>query len=73
MTSTSQRFLGETEDGYGDALGISNSFAADIIMQPSVTTQKFTNVIYGPIGIVREGSLNALWTEGGLLYSPAWR
>jgi hypothetical protein len=26
-----------------------------------------------PIGVPREGSANALWTQGGLHYSPAWR
>ena len=26
-----------------------------------------------PIGLAREGSLNALWTEGGLIYAPPGR
>ncbi len=26
-----------------------------------------------PIGIVREGTLNALWTDGGLIYSPPFK
>ena len=26
-----------------------------------------------PIGIDREGTLNALWTDGGLIYGPPWR
>jgi len=67
-----QRFLGETEDGYGDALGIANSFAADIIM----TTGNYAEIYdrnVAPIGISRAGSANDLWTAGGLLYSPAWR
>jgi len=25
------------------------------------------------LGIGREGSLNAMWTNGGLIYAPAWR
>ena len=66
------RFLGETEDGYGDALGISNSFAADIIAAVGNYAEIYDRNI-NPIGIARAGSLNALWTEGGLLYSPAWR
>jgi general L-amino acid transport system substrate-binding protein len=67
-----QRFLGLTEDAYGAALGISNSFAADIISIVGNYAEIYDrNVV--PIGVPREGSLNALWTEGGLLYSPAWR
>ena len=26
-----------------------------------------------PLGLTRDGSLNALWTEGGLIYSPPFR
>jgi general L-amino acid transport system substrate-binding protein len=67
-----QRFLGETEDGYGDALGISNSFAANIVATVGNYAEIYERNV-GPIGISREGSLNAAWTDGGLLYSPAWR
>jgi general L-amino acid transport system substrate-binding protein len=66
------RFLGLSEDNYGDALGIPNSFAADIIRTVGNYGEIYErNVV--PLGIDREGSLNALWTEGGLMYSPAWR
>ena len=27
----------------------------------------------GPVGLVREGSANARWTEGGLIYAPPAR
>ncbi len=67
-----QRFLGLTEDGFGASLGISNSFAADIIAAVGNYAEIYErNVV--PLGIAREGSQNALWTEGGLLYPPAWR
>jgi len=26
-----------------------------------------------PLGILRAGSLNALWTDGGLMYAPPYR
>jgi general L-amino acid transport system substrate-binding protein len=26
-----------------------------------------------PLGLDRAGSLNALWTEGGLIYAPPYR
>ncbi|MEQ8674299.1 MAG: amino acid ABC transporter substrate-binding protein [Aggregatilineales bacterium] len=67
-----QRFLGMSEDGYGDALGISNSFAADIIMAVGNYAEIYDRNVT-PIGVSRAGSLNDLWTRGGLLYSPAWR
>ena len=67
-----QRFLGETEDGYGDALGISNTFAADIIATVGNYAEIYERNVT-PIGVSREGSLNDQWYNGGLLYSPAWR
>jgi general L-amino acid transport system substrate-binding protein len=67
-----QRFLGLSADGYGDALGISNSFAADIVRVVGNYAEIYERDI-NPIGIDRAGSLNDLWTRGGLLYSPAWR
>ncbi|GAB4530507.1 MAG: amino acid ABC transporter substrate-binding protein [Anaerolineae bacterium] len=67
-----QRFLGLTEEGYGASLGISNTFAADVIRGVGNYAEIYErNVV--PIGIPREGSLNDLWTRGGLLYAPAWR
>jgi general L-amino acid transport system substrate-binding protein len=67
-----QRFLGLTEDNFGAALGISNSFAADIIRTVGNYGEIYERNVT-PIGVPREGTLNALWTNGGLLYSPAWR
>lgn len=67
-----QRFLGLSEDGYGAALGISNSFAADIIRTVGNYAEIYDRNVT-PIGVAREGSPNALWTEGGLMYPPAWR
>jgi len=66
------RFLGLTEDGYGDALGIPNSFAADIIATIGNYAEIYERNV-APIGLARAGSLNDSWTNGGLLYSPAWR
>jgi general L-amino acid transport system substrate-binding protein len=66
------RFLGLSEDNYGTALGIPNSFAADIVRTVGNYAEIYERNV-GPIGIARAGSLNDLWTNGGLLYSPAWR
>lgn len=67
-----QRFLGLTEDNYGDALGIPNDFAVHIIRNVGNYAEIYERNIV-PIGIDRAGSPNALWTEGGLMYPPAWR
>lgn len=67
-----RRFLGLTEDGFGTSLGISNSFAADIIAQVGNYAEIYDRNVT-PLGMAREGSLNAAWTNGGLHYPPAWR
>jgi general L-amino acid transport system substrate-binding protein len=67
-----QRFLGLTEEGFGDALGIPNSFAADIIHAVGNYAEIYDRNVT-PIGIERAGSANDLWTRGGLMYPPAWR
>jgi general L-amino acid transport system substrate-binding protein len=69
---TLQRFLGETEDNYGQFLGVDNAWAANIIRETGNYAEIYErNVV--PINIPREGSLNAAWKDGGLLYAPAWR
>jgi len=66
------RFLGQDESGLGTLLGLSDTFAADIIRAVGNYGEIYSRNI-DPIGIPREGSLNALWTNGGLHYAPAWR
>lgn len=66
------RFLGLSQDNYGDALGIPNSFAADIVRVVGNYAEIYERNVT-PIGIDRAGSLNDLWTRGGMMYSPAWR
>lgn len=66
------RFLGLSQDNYGDALGIPNSFAADIVRNVGNYAEIYDRNVT-PIGIDRAGSLNDSWANGGLLYAPAWR
>lgn len=66
------RFLGEDESGLGALLGLSDSFAADIIVAVGNYGEIYERNV-APIGVPREGSLNAMWTEGGLIYANAWR
>jgi general L-amino acid transport system substrate-binding protein len=66
-----RRFLGE-EETLGTLLGVPDTFAADIVRFVGNYAEIYDrNVV--PIGVPREGSLNAMWTQGGLLYAPAWR
>lgn len=70
---TVQRLLGtHAEEDIGAKLGLSKDWAYNVIK----TIGNYGDVYernLTPIGITREGTLNALWTEGGLMYSPAFR
>ncbi len=67
-----QRFLGVTP-GNGKALGLDEKFAYNIVKQVGNYGEVFErNVgINTPLGIER--GLNALWTDGGLMYSPPFK
>lgn len=67
-----QRFLGVTE-GNGAALGLDEKFAYNIIKQVGNYDEVFErNVgINTPLGLER--GLNALWTDGGLMYAPPFK
>jgi general L-amino acid transport system substrate-binding protein len=67
-----QRFLGVTK-GNGKALGLDEKFTYNIIKQVGNYGEIFErNVgVNTPLGIKR--GLNALWINGGLLYSPPFK
>ncbi len=67
-----KRFLGMTE-GNGKALGLDEKFAYNIVKQVGNYGEVFErNVgVNTPLGIER--GLNALWTDGGLMYSPPFK
>jgi general L-amino acid transport system substrate-binding protein len=66
------RFLGVTE-GNGKALGLDEKWAYNIVKQVGNYGEVFErNVgVNTPLGIER--GLNALWTQGGLMYSPPFK
>jgi len=66
-----RRFLGE-EGELGSFIGLSNDFAANVISAVGNYAEIYERHVT-PLGIEREGSLNDLWTRGGLIYAPAWR
>lgn len=67
-----QRFLGVTP-GNGEALGLDEKFAYNIVKQVGNYGEIFERNIgvNTPLGIER--GLNALWTNGGLMYSPPFK
>ncbi|HOA25064.1 MAG TPA: transporter substrate-binding domain-containing protein [Aggregatilineales bacterium] len=67
-----QRLLGTGEDDLGALLGLPKDFGYQIISQVGNYADVYDRHLT-PIGIEREGTLNAHWTEGGLMYAPAFR
>ena len=65
------RFLG-AEGDLGSFIGLDADFAANVIAAVGNYGEIYSRNL-DPIGIERAGSLNAQWTEGGLIYAPAWR
>jgi general L-amino acid transport system substrate-binding protein len=67
-----QKLLGLGESNLGALLGLEQDWAYQIIKQVGSYSDVYERHLT-PIGITREGSANALWVEGGLIYSPAFR
>ena len=68
------RFLGETGE-LGSALGLSDDFVVNVISQVGNYGEIYDRA-FGPetaLALSREGTLNDIWTNGGLLYSPPFR
>jgi general L-amino acid transport system substrate-binding protein len=65
-----KRFLGQ-EGNLGQDLGLPNDFAARIINHVGNYGEIYDRNIGQPFGLER--GLNALWRDGGLLYSPPFR
>ncbi len=65
-----KRFLGQ-EGSIGQNMGLTNDFAARIVKHVGNYGQVYDRNIGEPFDLDR--SLNQIWTEGGLLYSPPFR
>jgi general L-amino acid transport system substrate-binding protein len=65
-----QRFLGQ-EDGFDPGLDLEADYAAQIIAAVGNYAEMYERHI-APLGLTDRG-LNALWTDGGLLYAPPYR
>lgn len=67
-----QRLLGTGNNDSGNYLGIDNGFMVEVIRQVGNYGEVYDRNLV-PLGLTREGSVNDLWTNGGLLYSPPFR
>ncbi|MBN1965355.1 MAG: amino acid ABC transporter substrate-binding protein [Anaerolineae bacterium] len=70
-----QRFLGIGDKASGSLIGLDNGFTVNVIRAVGNYGEIYErNVgIDSELGIDRAGSLNRLWSDGGLIYPPAWR
>ncbi len=67
-----QRFLGVVE-GNGKALGLDEKWAYNIIKQVGNYGEVFERNVGVNTTLGIERGLNALWTDGGLMYSPPFK
>jgi len=67
-----QRLLGVTP-GNGEALGLSEQWAYNIIKQVGNYGEIFERNVGKETALKLERGLNALWTQGGLMYAPPMR
>ncbi|TFL19358.1 amino acid ABC transporter substrate-binding protein [Jannaschia formosa] len=66
------RLLG-AEGNIGEEMGLEPDFMVDVISAVGNYGEMYERHIETGIGIPRAGSLNAMWTEGGILYAPPFR
>jgi general L-amino acid transport system substrate-binding protein len=66
-----RRLLG-VEGTMGENIGLSSDWAYNAIKQVGNYSEIYARNVE-PLGLERAGSVNALWTEGGILYAPPIR
>jgi general L-amino acid transport system substrate-binding protein len=66
-----RRLLG-VEGDFGQKLGLDNAFCANVIRTLGNYGEIYERNLE-PLGLERAGSINALWKDGGLIYSPPFR
>ncbi|MEM7621310.1 MAG: hypothetical protein AAF228_12805 [Pseudomonadota bacterium] len=62
------KFLGR-EENIGAGLGLDSYWAYRVIKAVGNYEEMYTRHLE-PLGIRRAGTVNALWTQGGVLYAP---
>jgi len=66
------RFLGIGDNLSGEYLGIANDFMVNVIRAVGNYGEMYDRHL-APLGLDRAGTPNALWTEGGLMFSMPFR
>ena len=67
-----QRLLGETGE-LGSLLGLENDFVVDVLTAVGNYGQIYDRAFGPDTPLALERGPNALWTDGGLMYSPPFR
>ncbi len=67
-----QRLLGETGE-LGSLLGLSNTFVVDVLSAVGNYGEIYDRAFGPDTALALERGPNALWTNGGLMYSPPFR
>jgi general L-amino acid transport system substrate-binding protein len=67
-----QRFLG-VSPGNGDALGLSEKWAYNIVKMVGNYGEVFERNVGKDTPLKLDRGLNALWTEGGIMYTPPFK
>jgi general L-amino acid transport system substrate-binding protein len=68
-----QRFLGQGENAIGSLYGIANDFMVTVITQVGNYGEIYDRNLGPDTPFNLPRGLNALWTDGGLMYSPPFR
>lgn len=74
-TNPSIRRLVGTEGNIGQGMGLTNDFMVRVLKHIGNYGEVYERHVGAntPVGIPRDGSLNALWTKGGLMYAMPFR
>lgn len=67
-----QRFLGVSR-GNGEALGLSEKWAYNIVKMVGNYGEVFERNVGKNTPLKLERGLNALWTQGGIMYTPPFK
>jgi general L-amino acid transport system substrate-binding protein len=68
-----QRFLGVGDNASGSLIGLDNDFAVNIIRAVGNYGEIFDRNLGPNTPLNLQRGINAQWTDGGLIYAPAWR
>lgn len=68
-----QRFLGMGENASGSLIGLDNGFVVNVIRAVGNYGEIYDRNVGPNTALGIERGLNRLWTQGGLIYAPAWR